>query len=417
MHPWRIRKGVLARRPRDLKIRVVKEHHLVARSRLGLGCGRAQREPNPFKHARHGRGILRDRHDVVEQVSRHRVPPSAFPSFGRSHSNMWAKGRAKLVSFCLGCYGEGLGIRALARRGVVAMGLQERFSEHVRGLGLPSSVAADLDSLYLPLLDWVRRKRTEDTFVLGVNGGQGSGKSTLCALVEWLLHEKAGLRVLTVSIDDLYLPREIREVLGETVHPLAAIRGVPGTHDVKLAMDLLGRLSGAHPHEKTPVPRFDKAQDDRLPKGDWDLFEGRPDVILFEGWCVGARPAPAWEGPCNDREAREDPEGTWVTWSNAALGSGYQELFGFLDALWMIRVPSMETVVDGRWQQEERLRATVDLARTKDLAGIMSRAEVEDYVALFERLTLQMLRDMPGRADVVVDRDATFQFTTSLPTP
>ena len=49
------------------------------------------------------------------------------------------------------------------------------------------------------------------------------------------------------------------------------------------------QLSHAGPTDHTPLPRFDKLDDDRIPREDWPDFTGRPDVILLEGWCVGVR--------------------------------------------------------------------------------------------------------------------------------
>ena len=59
---------------------------------------------------------------------------------------------------------------------------------------------------------------------------------------------------------------------------------------------------------------------------------------------------------------------------------------------------SFEHVVQGRWRQEQALAARVGEAAP----GVMSRAEVEDYVALFERKTRELLVDLPDRADMVV---------------
>ena len=37
------------------------------------------------------------------------------------------------------------------------------------------------------------------------------------------------------------------------------------------------------------LPRFDKSIDDRCPKKLWYKINFRPDVIILEGWCVGAK--------------------------------------------------------------------------------------------------------------------------------
>ena len=108
-----------------------------------------------------------------------------------------------------------------------------------------------------------------------------------------------GLRAATLSLDDLYLPKAARRRLAAEVHPLLLTRGVPGTHDVELGLAVLEGL--ARPG-RTLMPRFDKASDDRLPTDRWTPMDGPFDVILFEGWCVGARPQAqaALRRPVND---------------------------------------------------------------------------------------------------------------------
>ena len=54
----------------------------------------------------------------------------------------------------------------------------------------------------------------------------------------------------------------------------------------------LGVLDGLKRAGTTAIPRFDKGSDDRKPDADWDEIAGPVDVVLFEGWCVGARSQP-----------------------------------------------------------------------------------------------------------------------------
>lgn len=257
--------------------------------------------------------------------------------------------------------------------------------------------------------------RTEP-YIFGVSGAQGSGKTTLCGKLSALLSRAEGwfdgapLNVLTLSIDDLYLTRAERLALAAREHPLCAIRGLPGTHDVALGLRLLDALATAAPADVTHVPRFDKAADDRVPPAQFDQVHGRPDVILFEGWCVAATPGPAWAGPINTREARDDPDGRWARWSEAALADDYQELWARIHGLLFIEAPSFEAVVAGRWRQEQRLAerlAQAAMGASGDApsrpVGLMTEAEVRDYVALFERKTRQMLADLPARADWIAD--------------
>ena len=36
------------------------------------------------------------------------------------------------------------------------------------------------------------------------------------------------------------------------------------------------------------IPKFDKSSDDRSPKNKWLKIKKKPNIVIFEGWCVGA---------------------------------------------------------------------------------------------------------------------------------
>lgn len=237
--------------------------------------------------------------------------------------------------------------------------------------------------------------RAHPGLIVGVCGSQGSGKSTGAAVLKILL-EAEGLRTAAVSIDDLYLSKEARQRLAVEVHPLLATRGPPGTHDVALGEEVLEAL--AKP-QMVAVPRFDKSRDTRMDPSHWDRFHGPADVILFEGWCVGARPQPpeALAEPVNRLERNSDPDGRWRAYVNDALAGPYQHLFGRIGFLGFLAAPSFEVVAGWRKEQEVKLRA-----RTDGSSHVMSDHEIDRFVQFYERLTRFMLTEMPSRADAVV---------------
>lgn len=239
--------------------------------------------------------------------------------------------------------------------------------------------------------------------VVGICGPQGCGKSTLSALVARLLAAR-GLKVAVLSIDDLYRPRAERARLAREVHPLLATRGVPGTHDPDLGLAVLDAL--ARP-EVVALPRFDKAADDRAPPADWPRFPGPADVVLLEGWCVGARaqPAEALAAPVNALERDEDQDGVWRAFANAALAGSYARLFARLDRLVLMTAPDFAAVRTWRGQQEARLRQRL-AAQGRDPAQAMDEAALDRFVAHYERLTGWIARDLPGAADLVIRLDA-----------
>ncbi|HZD51482.1 MAG TPA: hypothetical protein VE175_00410, partial [Woeseiaceae bacterium] len=126
--------------------------------------------------------------------------------------------------------------------------------------------------------------------IVGINGAQGSGKSTLALFLSNWLERETGLATARLSIDDMYLGKSEREALSRTLHPLFATRGVPGTHDIGLGERVLDALTASGSPRSVHLPAFDKASDDRLPETRWPRVEAPVDAVLFEGWCVGARP-------------------------------------------------------------------------------------------------------------------------------
>lgn len=232
--------------------------------------------------------------------------------------------------------------------------------------------------------------------IVGICGSQGSGKSTVCKTVAARFTE-TGLKVATLSLDDLYLPLAARVRLGELVHPLLRTRGVPGTHDTKLGIHTLHDL--AQPKE-VKLPRFDKARDDRRPDAAWEAIKAPVDLVLFEGWCVGATPQglESLTQPVNALEANEDVDGRWRRYVNDALGGEYQRLFAKIDLLVLLAAPSFDVVLQWRIQQEQELRAQ----SRGDQSGVMSDAQVARFIQHYERLTKHVLIEMPPRADLVI---------------
>ncbi|MEW6392285.1 MAG: kinase [Pseudomonadota bacterium] len=274
----------------------------------------------------------------------------------------------------------------------------------VRDEGLPADFADLADRLHRPLAariaGWAGGGRAP--LVVGICGPQGSGKSTLAALVARLLTAR-GLAVATLSIDDLYRTKAERARLAREVHPLLATRGVPGTHDPALGLAVLQALGRP---ETTALPRFDKAADDRAPETSWPRVEGPVDVVLLEGWCVGARPQPAARlaAPVNALERDEDPNGVWRGFANAALAAPYATLFARVARLVLLTAPAFAVIRAWRGQQEARLRARL-AAEGRDPALAMDEAALDRFVAHYERLTRWIAEDLPGAADVVIPLD------------
>lgn len=260
-----------------------------------------------------------------------------------------------------------------------------------------------LKNCELPLAQWLfesQRARSK-ALVVGVNGPQGCGKSTTVASLKCLLEQYFGLRVAVVSIDDFYLTKAERQSLGKTVHPLLVTRGVPGTHDVDLAIKTLTHLQLAQ--GELAIPSFNKAVDDRLPRKDWPVVTAPLDVILFEGWCVGAvaESEDALITPVNSLERNEDEDAHWRQYVNLSLASGYRDLFDLLDAMIVFSCGDFSWVFDWRKEQEQE-NAERAKARGSAVTGIMSDAQLQRFVLHYERITRHCQTVLPAMADVVI---------------
>ena len=269
--------------------------------------------------------------------------------------------------------------------------------------GLPESFRRTVELVCEPLAARAQRRRIDRKrcAVIGLCGAQGSGKTTVAKYAVRLL-EGRGLRAVALSLDDFYLTRDARQRLAREVHPLLAVRGPPGTHDVAMLGAAIDQLRSKG---KVSLPRFDKAADNRAPRGSWDTIASPVDVIILEGWCVGAvsQGRAALATPVNDLERDEDPKGIWRGYVNDQLDGPYQALFARLHDLILLEAPSFEVVAGWRAEQEAKLRAR---KLQEGIAGGMSEAEIARFVAHYERLTRWILAEMPARADWVVTLDA-----------
>ena len=267
---------------------------------------------------------------------------------------------------------------------------------------LPASFNELIDKHYLPLAEWlVRRRSPGRVFLLGINGAQGTGKSTLASFLEYALEEGAGWRTAVLSIDDFYLGKEEREKLGVSVHPLLRTRGVPGTHDLEKLARCIKQLRVLEDGVAMPLPRFDKSKDDCADPDLWPIVTGPVDQIILEGWCVGSRPQPdeSLQQPVNSLEETSDASGEWRRYANEQLAGGYQDIFRRLDALVFLQVPDFDAVYRWRLEQEHRLAAQVG----QDGHGIMNSEKLAGFIQYFERLTMENMAVLPKIADVVLE--------------
>jgi D-glycerate 3-kinase len=263
----------------------------------------------------------------------------------------------------------------------------------------PTPILERLEHIDRPLGTWLQKQCQQYSrpWIIGINGAQGTGKSTFAATLQILLREEFQLQSLVLSLDDYYLSKEQRLQRAAAIHPLLVTRGVPGTHDIELLNVQLSQLSSIKPGGAIRLPHFDKATDDRSSSEPWCCPSSGIDLILLEGWCVGARAQQRslLLEPINELERQQDKDAVWRSYVNQQLEDSYSTLFQQLDCLLMLQVPSFDVVVEWRQLQEQKLKQ-------HRLGGGMSNAAVRDFVSYFERLTRHMLVELPQCADVVL---------------
>ena len=119
---------------------------------------------------------------------------------------------------------------------------------------------------------------------VGLGAGQGAGKTTLSLLLEQA-SDHFGERTVVLGIDDFYLSKADRVVLGEDVHGLFATRGPAGTHDIGALVDAANGLIAG---QSVSVPVFDKGIDEAAaraainlgPFADWGRQEDRLPTLV-----------------------------------------------------------------------------------------------------------------------------------------
>jgi D-glycerate 3-kinase len=230
-----------------------------------------------------------------------------------------------------------------------------------------------VDDYYAPLGAWCasrvagRAGRVHRALVLGLQGPQGCGKSTLASAIVDALGD-VGVRGVTVSIDDFYLTHDEQLALAarHAGNPTMLYRGYPGTHDVALGVRTLEALATLGAGEPTLVPVYDKSahhgRGDRAPPASWRRVAGPVDLLIFEGWMLGFPPVP---------EQALEPE---LRASNALLAA-YAAWNGMLDAFVSLRVASLDTIVRWRVDSERARRARGETALSDD--------DARDYIERF----------------------------------
>ncbi len=283
--------------------------------------------------------------------------------------------------------------------------------QEIKQRDLPDEFIQTVEQWYFPLAQSLVEKKGTGSLVVSFNGSQGSGKSTLTAFLRLILIHHFGMNTVEISIDDFYLTRRQRKQLASEVHPLLITRGVPGTHDVELAVNTIRDLQNCSADHPCLIPGFNKAVDDRADRSAWRRQTQSADLILFEGWCNHAPVQSEAEliGPVNQLEREEDGQGVWRRYANEQLKVYHQKLFCLAESLVFLQVPSFEKVYEWRGLQEQKLRR-----QSGHTGQVMSDQQLRRFIEHYERITRSCLKVLPQQADVVLKLGDDHQITARL---
>ena len=259
-----------------------------------------------------------------------------------------------------------------------------------------------LNKFYLPLSEWIYSIYSKDfkTKIIGLSGGQGAGKSTITGILKLILKKKYGLNICVFSIDDFYKTKNERLRMSKKKHPLFITRGVPGTHDIALLNQTIRKLKQKK-FRTVLIPKFDKSKDDRYRKNKWQKIKTKPDIIIFEGWCVGTTHQNNNElkRPINLIEKKYDENLKWRKTVNNLIKKRYKNIFNKIDKLVFLKVPDFNYIIKWRWLQEQKMKLTTKSKKT------MSKTEVKEFIMFYERLTKHMIKNYSKISDLTIFLD------------
>ena len=271
--------------------------------------------------------------------------------------------------------------------------------EKIFGKSIAQKVAS-LKKTYIPMSFWIENKYKKKgrTLFLGFSGGQGTGKTTVTEILKIILKKFFKRKIQVSSIDDFYKTLQDRNKMSYTLHPLFKTRGVPGTHDINLVKKFFNFIKRKK-FKKFKLPKFDKSLDDRLKKKYWYDIKKRPEIVILEGWCVGAKPQSNFliKKPVNILEKNEDKELIWRKYVNEKLKKEYKKLFAMIDYFIFMKIPNFNVVFKWRLLQENKLRKKSNLKKK-----VMSYNEIKYFIMFYQRITLQMIKDLSKSASVVM---------------
>ena len=265
----------------------------------------------------------------------------------------------------------------------------------------------------IPLCFWINKKaKKKKPYFVGLAGGQGTGKTTISSLIKIILNKYFKLNVFRISIDDFYKTRRERINLSKKIHPMLFTRGVPGTHDINMMLNFF-KKSKNKKFTRLKLPTFNKAIDDRFDKKEWYNLKNKPDVIIFEGWCVGAKPenSVTLRKTINHMEKLKDKRQIWRKYVNQQLKTKYKNLYSQLNCLIYLKAKNFSLLQKWRLKQERKLWLK---SKMNSKLKIMDKGDVINFMQTYQRITQNMFRYMPKYASIIFNLNSNHQIKSAV---
>ena len=270
-----------------------------------------------------------------------------------------------------------------------------------------------IKSFLIPLCFWISKKADKKRpYFVGLAGGQGTGKTTSSSLIKIILTKYFKLKVFKISIDDFYKTRKERIRLSKRVHSMLLTRGVPGTHDINMMLNFFKKVQSKK-FKRLKLPTFNKAIDDRFNKKRWYDLKEKPDVIIFEGWCVGAKAEKinTLNKTINLMEKNKDKKKIWRKYVNQQLKSKYKNLYSQLNCLIYLRAKNFNLLQKWRLKQERKLLLS---SKKNSKLKIMNKEDVLSFMQTYQRVTQNMFKNMPKYASIILNLNSNHQIKTAV---
>lgn len=285
---------------------------------------------------------------------------------------------------------------------------------------LESSIRQALDKLLPKIKD--RHQESSRPIILGITGLQGSGKSTWASKIVGILSSEHHLHTITISLDDLYKTHDdlITQRDQDPQNKLYRTRGQPGTHDEQLARRFFKDLKEYDGNGELKIPSFDKSkfngEGDRAPESEWPTMTRKPDVVVFEGWCVGFQPLPvasveekhalALSGklPVNTPAQHQLPHLLEVNenlkrYCDAFMGPQYFDFFIHIDT------DDLHNVYTWRLQQEHKMIETKGSGMSDDQVRAFVDGYMPSYEVYLDKLRQGFFEEKGRMVRVVLDKE------------